>query len=75
MLGIFLILQSSMSKYPTIIEIIGWLSLIAAICLLLIGRNNFQKLMIWVITKIKPYGRTSGLLSTAFGVFLVYAFI
>ncbi|RTR39284.1 hypothetical protein EKG38_10245 [Shewanella canadensis] len=74
-LGICLILQSNISKFPIIVEIFGWLSLTAAILITVIGRSSFQQLMNWVITKVKPYARLGGLVSTGFGVFLIYAFI
>ena len=44
-LGFMLIAQSDESKYPLIIEIIGWLSLIAAFTLAAIGRRSFHRLM------------------------------
>lgn len=74
-LGLLLISQSSLSKFPSIIEIFGWLSLTAAVFLLIIDRKNFKRLVNWILSLIKPYARISGLLSAAFGVFLVYAFI
>ncbi|WP_041421748.1 hypothetical protein [Shewanella sediminis] len=74
-LGICLILQSNISKFPIIVEIFGWLSLTAAILITVIGRSSFQQLMNWVITKVKPYARLGGLVSAGFGVFLIYAFI
>jgi hypothetical protein len=74
-LGAFLVIQADTSKYPHVIEFIGWLSIIAAIVLAVIGRNNFSKLMAWALSKVKTLGRLSGLLATALGAFLVYAFV
>ena len=74
-LGVFLILQSGVSKFPLAIEILGWLSIAAAIILVIIGRNNFTRLMNWAFSLLKPYGRASGLVAAAFGAFLIYAFI
>lgn len=74
-IGICLILQSNISRFPIIVEVFGWLSLIAGIAITVIGRNSFQQLMNWVITMVKPYARLGGLASAAFGVFLIYAFI
>ena len=46
-LGAVLVLQSGVSRYPAVIEIIGWLAIIAAVILSVIGRNNFKRLMAW----------------------------
>jgi hypothetical protein len=41
-LGVLLIYQSSISKFPFVIEIIGWLSIVAAIFFTVMGRCNFN---------------------------------
>jgi hypothetical protein len=74
-LGAFLVIQAGASKFPHVIEFIGWLSIIAAVVLAVIGRKNFSKLMAWALSKVKTWGRLSGLLAMALGAFLVYAFI
>lgn len=73
-LGLLLIYYSGESRYPAVIEFIGWLSLIAGIVLAVIGRRNFTRLMSWALSLAKPYGRVGGVLATAFGAFLIYAF-
>lgn len=74
-LGVLLIYQSGESKYPFVIEIIGWLSIVAAIILAVIGRRNFSRLMSWALSFVKPLGRVGGVLAAAFGAFLIYAFV
>jgi hypothetical protein len=74
-LGALLISQSGISKFPLAMEIIGWLSIIAAIVLGVIGRYNFKRLMSWSLSLVKPIGRIGGVLAVVFGVFLVYAFV
>jgi hypothetical protein len=74
-LGLLLIYQSSESRYPLVIEVIGWISLAAALFLAVIGRRNFSRLMSWALSFVKPYGRLGGILAAAFGVFLVHAYI
>ena len=74
-LGAFLIYQSGASKYPFVIEIIGWLSIVAAVFFAVIGRNNFSKLMAWALSQVKTLGRFGGVFASAFGAFLVYAFV
>jgi hypothetical protein len=74
-LGALLVYQSDLSKFPLVIEIIGWLSIVAAIVLALMGRRNFNRLMSWALSLVKPVGRVGGVLAAAFGAFLIYAFI
>lgn len=74
-LGVLLIYQSRISKFPLVIEIIGWLSIFAAIFLAVMGRRNFKRLMSWALCLAKPIGRVGGVIAMAFGAFLIYAFI
>ena len=73
--GALLIYQSNVSKFPFAIEVIGWLSIVAAIFLAVIGRSNFNRLMSWALSLSKPFGRVGGVLAVAFGAFLIYAFV
>ena len=74
-IGALLIVQSDLSKFPTVIEVIGWISIVAAIVLASIGRRNFTRLMSWALSFSKPFGRVGGIFAVAFGACLVYAFI
>lgn len=74
-LGALLIYQSGISKFPIAIEIIGWLSIVAAISLAVIGPRNFNRLMSWALSLSKNFGRVGGIVAVAFGAFLIYAFV
>ena len=74
-LGVLLIHQAGTSRFPLAIEIIGWLSIAAAIILAVIGRNNFKRLMNWALSLAKPIGRVGGVIAACFGAFLIYAFL
>ena len=74
-IGALLISQSSLSKYPLAIEILGWLSIVAALSLAVMGRHNFHRLLSWALTFLKPFGRVGGVFAAAFGGFLIYAFV
>ena len=74
-IGALLIYQSNISKFPFVIEVIGWLSIVAAIFLAVMGRRNFNRLMSWALSLVKPIGRVGGVLAVAFGAFLIYAFV
>jgi hypothetical protein len=74
-IGALLIYQSNISKFPFVIEVIGWLSIVAAIFLAVMGRQNFNRLMSWALSLSKSFGRVGGILAVAFGAFLIYAFV
>jgi len=74
-LGALLIYQSNISKFPFVIEVIGWLSIVTAIFLAVMGRRNFNRLMSWALSLSKPFGGVGGILAAAFGAFLIYAFV
>ena len=74
-LGALLIDQSNVSRFPFVIEIIGWLSIVAAIFFGAMGRRNFKRLMTWALSFLETFGRVGGILAAAFGSFLIYAFV
>ncbi len=74
-IGALLISQSNISKFPLVIEIIGWLSIVAAILLAVMERRNFNRLMSWALSLSSPLGRVGGVIAVAFGAFLIYAFV
>ena len=74
-IGVLLVLHAGASRFPLIIEIIGWLSLAAAVVFGVMGRQRFLKLMHWALSLLKPYGRVGGIFATLFGGFIVYAFV
>ena len=74
-MGSLLITQASLSKFPVIIEVLGWVLVISGVFLALIGVSKFRKLMSWVLTSFKAFGRIAGILAIVFGGFLIYAFL
>ena len=74
-LGVALIMYATESRYPTVISILGWISIVAASVLGIMGRNNFKRLMSWALRLAPTYGRIGGLLAILFGSFLIYAVV
>ena len=74
-LGALLIYQSNIAKFPFVIEVIGWLSIVVAIFLAVMGRRNFNRLMSWALSLSKPFSRVGGILAVSFGAFLIYVFV
>tara|TARA_R110001583_G_scaffold17310_5_gene70153 strand:+ start:1395 stop:1790 length:396 start_codon:yes stop_codon:yes gene_type:complete len=73
-LGIIFIVAAKESKYPRVFKFLGYLFLIAALIFIFIGQESFQDFMSTLIPNFKPFVPFSGLLSIAFGGFLIYAF-
>ena len=74
-LGVLFIHKSGVSRYPLVIEIIGWLSIVAALSFAVIGRSTFKRLITWALSLDKPFGRVGGAIAMCFGAFLIHAFV
>jgi hypothetical protein len=72
--GFLLVWTAKLSKYPRVIAIFGYLAIIAAITFILIGHDGFQDFMSEIIPVFTAQSQTAGLLSIAFGGFLIYAY-
>lgn len=74
-LGAALVLTAAASKFPGVLLWLGWLVLVAAIVLALIGRARFVRLMSWAQKIAERFGRIGGVIAAMFGAFLVYAYV
>ena len=74
-LGVALIMCATESKYPTAILILGWITIVAAFVLGIMGRNNFRRLMSWALNLSHFFGRIGGFLAFLFGGFLIHAVV
>ena len=74
-IGVALIMCATESKYPTAILIIGWISIVAASVLGIMGRTNFMRLMSWALSIAPSLGRIGGFLAIFFGGFLIHAVV
>ena len=75
LMGWILIQYSVYSKSPLILEVLGWLVIVAALAFLLMGHSRFVRFLRWIIGIFKPFGWLAGVFAMVFGVFLVYAFL
>ena len=74
-IGATLILLSNISKFPLSIGILGWLILIIAVVLLLMGHIRFTRLANWFLSKGVGVSYFAAPAAIALGGFLIYAFI
>lgn len=75
LLGVLLISSADVSRFPLVVEVLGWLSIVAALVFAAVGRRNFIRLMSWALSLSQPLGRLGGVFASGFGGFLVYAFV
>ena len=74
-LGIALLMCAAESKYPTAVLILGWITIVAAFVIGIMGRNNFKRLISWALSLPNSFKRIGGFLAILFGVFLVHAVV
>ena len=72
LLGAALIVCAPVSLFPTTFMVLGWIAVIAAIGLALIGRNGMRGIVRWFDRFPPLFVRFWVLFGVAFGVFLVY---
>jgi len=66
------------SKYPDLINIIGFIAILAAFIFsgifIVNGRESFLDIMSMMISTVQPFARVSSLISIGIGGLLIYAF-
>lgn len=73
LLGAALILAAPLSRFPTVIEVLGWIAIVAAIAILFMGRSRLKKFIAWFQRMTDAMVRVWLVFGFAFGAFLVYA--
>jgi hypothetical protein len=71
LLGVTLVLAAPDSAFPGVFEVIGWLTIFAAVILSLLGKGLQRKLAAWFSGLSRLAIRGWLLLAIAFGLFLV----
>lgn len=73
LLGVALLIAARASSFPAAFELLGWIVILAALALFVLGRKLTRKLIIWFGRLSMPMLRLWLLFGMAFGVFLLYA--
>ena len=71
-LGAALIVVAATSRFPVIFEVLGWITLAAAIGLVFFGRERMRALVAWLAARPMSIVRTWLVFGAVFGGFLVY---
>lgn len=72
LMGAALIVAAPVSKFPVVFEVLGWIAIVAAIALILIGRERMAALIAWFVRCPAWLMRLWLLFGMAFGGFLIY---
>lgn len=73
LLGAALMTAASFSRFPRTFSVFGWIAIVAAVVLFLIGRRRFRDFAAWWLRKFSdPFMRVWLLAAVAFGAFLIY---
>lgn len=74
-IGVACIAGAIETKYPLIMLFFGWLSIISALALGVMGRKSFKHLINWTIRMTSWFQRLMGFLAFLLGFFFIYAVI
>jgi hypothetical protein len=72
LLGAVLLTAAQVAKFPMTFTILGWVAIVAAIGLLIMGQSGMVKLVAWVARWPEAIIRTWLVFGLAFGAFLIY---
>ncbi len=73
LLGLALIIAASVSRFPLVFLILGWVVIVAAVAAAFMGRERLRRFADWWLKQFSPLGiRVWLLFAIAFGGFLIY---
>ncbi len=72
LMGAALIVAAPVSNFPVVFEVLGWIAIVAAVALILIGRERMAALIAWFVRRPTWLMRLWLLFGMAFGGFLIY---
>jgi hypothetical protein len=75
LLGAALIIVAPQSRFPLAFEILGWFAIVAAVLILIIGRDKLRRFVAWFQRFSQAMIRTWLLFGIAFGTFLIYGIL
>ena len=71
-IGAILLWEASNLKFPFAMQIIGGISILAAVVLLLVGQERMDRFIDWWIKQSEIVFRVASVLAFALGAFLIY---
>ena len=71
-IGAILLLEASNLKFTLVMQIIGGISILAAVVLLLMGQDRMDRMIDWFMKMSDKIFRIWSVFAIAFGAFLIY---
>lgn len=75
LLGAALVIASPESRFPLTFEVLGWIAVVAAVAILLLGRERLRKFVAWFEQFSPTIIRVWLLFGIAFGALLIYGIV
>ncbi len=75
LLGAALIIVAPQSRFPLAFEILGWFAIVAAVLILIIGRDKLRRFVAWFQRFSQAMIRAWLLFGIAFGAFIIYGIL
>ncbi len=72
--GIMMILAAEASRFPQVIKVLGYVTVVAALVFLFVGQTDFTIFIDSLLDQADVFGGVSGLMSILAGGLLIYAF-
>ena len=72
-LGAALIIAVKNTSFSLVLEVTGWLIVLAGIVLAVMGRKRFKRLVKWAVNLLSQHNRLIGIFSILIGGFLGYS--
>ncbi len=76
LMGAVLLLAAPAARFPVTFEVIGWIAIVAAVVIVLVGRDSLSRWIDWWLSVFTPaITRIWLLLALVFGCFLIFAVV
>jgi hypothetical protein len=72
-LGVLFVLAADETRYPGVVRFLGYLMIVAAAMIVMIGRERLDRFIQWWVDASPAFARAWLVLGMAFGAFLLYA--
>ena len=71
-IGTILLMVAGDTRLPQVVNVLGWIAIIAAVLVLLLGPERLESFVKWWLGLADAWLRTSAVFACAFGVFLAW---
>lgn len=71
-IGTLLLMAADLLRFPTVMTVLGWISIVAAVVVLLMGPERLERLVAWWLMRSDALMRVGTVGAAVFGAFLVY---